>query len=205
MDPGWVSGHRPENRVWAKARATGGHSAGGPERAASVENAWNRKYSNWVLWGGDELRKHRWGGSASHQAQDRDPSWGPGTEDTAGRVGAWCPGPQPGSTGPQRLSSRSRGWREARGPCEGGLQRGQGPSGPGGARTGLGALAHGVPGCCTQLRPAPRALPAAYRARSGHTRTPGSPRGGWGPRAPAAAAQPYGSGGRAGGRGLAGR
>lgn len=62
VDPGWVSGHRPENRVWAKARATGGHSAGGPERAASVENAWNRKYSNWVLWGGDELRKHRRGG-----------------------------------------------------------------------------------------------------------------------------------------------
>lgn len=62
MDPGWVSGHQPENRVWAKARATGGHSAGGPERAASVENAWNRKYSNWVLWGGDELRKHRRGG-----------------------------------------------------------------------------------------------------------------------------------------------
>lgn len=62
MDPGWVSGHRPENKVWAKARATGGHSAGGPERAASVENAWNRKYSNWVLWGGDELRKHRLGG-----------------------------------------------------------------------------------------------------------------------------------------------
>lgn len=79
MDPGWVSGHRPENRVWAKARATGGHSAGGPERAASVENAWNRKYSNWVLWGGDELRKHRWGGLPPTRHRTGTPPEGRGT------------------------------------------------------------------------------------------------------------------------------